>query len=86
VSAESLKGNWLGKHVNRLLVAVNSIDGDLTLVNVVPEVMVLDVDVLGAWLDLWNCGNFLPCCYPQKPGSGWLAWCCQTKSLASAIP
>jgi len=45
-----------------LLLAVDGIDGDLATVNVVPKVMVLDVDVLGAWLDLWNGGNFIRAC------------------------
>jgi len=27
------------------------------MVNVVPKVVILDIDVLGSWPDLWDCGN-----------------------------
>ncbi len=57
MSAEGFERDQLGEHVSRLLNAVNGIDGDLAMVNVVPEVMVLDIDVLGAWSDLWDGGD-----------------------------
>jgi len=31
---------------------------DLTSFDIVPEVVALDVDVLGAWLHLWDLSNF----------------------------
>jgi len=50
--AEGLMWIGLGEHISRLIFAVNCIDGDVALVNIVPEVVVLNVDMIGAWADL----------------------------------
>jgi len=57
-----------------LLNAVNGIDSDLAMVNVVPEVMTLDIDVLGAWMDLWNGGhlNYPTVVFEDLAMDGWL--------------
>ncbi len=54
---EGLEWDQLSEHVSRLLNVVNGIDGDLAMVNVVPKVVVLDIDVFGMRLNLWDGGN-----------------------------
>jgi len=48
----------LGEHVGRLVLAVDGIDSDLTSINIVLEVVVLNIDVFGAQVDLWYSCNF----------------------------
>ncbi len=47
----------LGEHVGWLVFAVNCIDGNLTLINIVSEVVILNVDVFGSWADLGHGGD-----------------------------
>ncbi len=56
--AKGLVWIGLGEHIGRLILTVNGIDSDLALVNVVLEVVVLDVDMFGAWADLRYSCNF----------------------------
>jgi len=64
----------LGEHVGRLGLAADGIDSDLVLVNVVMEVVVLNIDVFGAWTDLWYSCNFNCAAVVFKNSSvnGWL--------------
>jgi len=56
--AECLIWIGLGEHVSQMVFAVNCIDSVLALVNIVPEVVVLNVDVLGTWANLGHGGSF----------------------------
>jgi len=56
--AEDWLSQWLGEHVSWLISGADGMQGDFSAVDVVPEVMELDVDVLGSWAHLWNFGNF----------------------------
>jgi len=56
--AERLIWVGLGEHVGRLFFAVDCIDRNLALINVVSEVVVLDIDVFGAQADLGYGCNF----------------------------
>jgi len=45
---------WLGEHVRWLVMCVDGMQHDFPMLDVVPEMMELDVDVLGAWAHLWD--------------------------------
>jgi hypothetical protein len=47
----------LGEHISRLLLGINGMDRDLSPVHMITEVVILDVDVLGARSIFWNCSN-----------------------------
>ncbi len=49
---------WLGEHVGWLISGADGVQGDFSMVNVVPEVMELDIDVLGPWAHLRTFGDF----------------------------
>jgi len=50
--AERLVWIGLGEHVNWLVFTVNCIDRNLAPINVVSEVVILNIDVLGSWVNL----------------------------------
>jgi len=56
--AECLVWIGLGEHISWLVFAVNGINSDLASVNIVPEVVVPNVDVLGTWANLGHGSNF----------------------------
>jgi len=58
VLAEDGLSQWLGEHVGWLISGADGVQSDFSAVDVVPEVMELDVDVLGPWAHLWNFGDF----------------------------
>jgi len=37
---------------------VDSVKRDFSMLDIVPEVVELDIDVLGSWAHLWDFGNF----------------------------
>ncbi len=47
---------------------VDGVKRDFSVVDIVPEVVELDIDVLGLQAHLWDLGNF-EC--PQRHGNGW---------------
>jgi len=47
----------VGKNISWLIFRVNGISSDVTMVNIVTKVMVLDIDVFCPWSDLGDCGN-----------------------------
>ncbi len=73
--AECLVWIGLGEHVGWLVFAVNCIDRNLALINVVPEVVILNVDVLGSWADLGHSGNFdcATVVFKNLAVNGWLS-------------
>jgi len=58
VQSEDGLGQWLGEHVGWLISGADGMQSDFSAVDVVPEVMELDIDVLGPWAHLWNFGDF----------------------------
>ena len=53
---------WLGQHMNNLIICINSINFDLTSPFVFPKVMVSHIYVFGAWphlreLGCWSCSQ-----------------------------
>lgn len=48
----------LGEHVCWLIVGVDGMQHDFALLNIVPEMVELDIDVLGTWSHLWDLGDF----------------------------
>jgi len=48
----------LGEHVCWLIKGVDCMQRNLSMVNIVSEMVVLDIDVLGSWVHLWDFGNF----------------------------
>jgi len=48
----------LGEHICWPIMGADGMQHDLTSFDIVPEVVALDVDVLGAWLHLWDLSNF----------------------------
>ncbi len=58
VLCESWFIQWLGQHVCWLIRGVDGMQHDFSMFNIVPEVMELDVDVLGVWVHLWDLSDF----------------------------
>ena len=58
VLAEDGLGQWLGEHVGWLISGADGMQSDFPAVDVVPEMVELDIDVLGPWAHLWNFGGF----------------------------
>jgi len=47
----------LCEHVSRVIFRVNGMDSNLALIDAIPEVVVLDINVFGVWMDLGNGSN-----------------------------
>jgi len=58
VLTEDGLGQWLGEHVGWLICGADGMQSNFSAVDVVPEVVELDIDVLGPWVHLWDFGNF----------------------------
>ena len=58
VLAEDGLGQWLGEHVGWLISGADGMQSDFSTVDVVPEVMELNVDVLGSWAHLGDLSDF----------------------------
>jgi len=58
VLTEDGLGQWLGEHVGWLISGADGVQSDFPTVDVVPEMVELDIDVLGPWAHLWNFGDF----------------------------
>ncbi len=67
----------LCEHISRLVFGVDGMDSNIALIDVIPEVVVLDIDVFGAWMDLGNSDNLNCTAVSFKNGSTLLVWFCQ---------
>jgi len=50
VQSEDGLGQWLGEHVGWLISSAYGVQCDFSVVDVVPEVVELDINVLGPWV------------------------------------
>ncbi len=58
VLVENWFAQWLGEHVYWLIEGVDGMQGDFAPLDVVPEVVELDIDVLDVKVHLWDLGDF----------------------------
>jgi len=84
ILAECFVQIGLGEHVSWLVFTVNCIDGNLAPINVVSEVVILNIDVFGSWVDLGHGGD-LDCAAVVFKNPAVDSWLGAAKSKAQSM-